>query len=360
MNRLERLKRGFAAAGIRPNARLGQNFLLDVNQVRFIARQAELDARDVVLEVGPGTGFLSKEILAAGATLVAVEYDRKLFEYASQELRTAPEDRFRPLPGGGFSADGTGDGSAACPVSPPPAPPPPPGAGRRRPDGTPDVVLLHTDILAGKNAVNPHVLEAVRAALDRRLALDPGAGRLKCVSNLPYSAGAPFLMNLFASEFPWERAVFLIQWEVAEKMCARPGSAAYGGLAVTVALGGSAKIIRKVPPPVFWPRPRVDSAVARVDFHPAAERLALPWKALRAVTSAAFSGRRKRLANALKGIVAREAVEAWLAAEKLDPETRGQTLSPRQFLALARLRDCPKTSCASPGGVESANSHIFC
>lgn len=285
IGRLERLQALFEKHGIRPSTRRGQNFLLDRNQVRYIARLGEVAPEDVVLEVGPGTGFLTKEVAPDAGRMLCVELDYKLHELVKSELKDFP-----------------------------------------------NVELIKADILAGKNAINPDVLARLREMLSEH---GPSA-RLKSVSNLPYSAGTPFCMNLFSSDLPWTRCVFLLQHEVAERMTARPGTSAYGGLSITCALGGTVKITRKVPPPVFWPRPKVASGVVRIDLNPVEERLTIPWGTLRRVTSAVFSSRRKRLRNSLKGIFGKDTVDDIIADIGLDPDSRAETLPPETFLELAR------------------------
>jgi len=281
--RLERLKARMKAAGLAPRGRWGQNFLLDANLVRHIAQLGEPGAGDLVLEVGCGTGFLTAELAADGAEVLAVDIDRPILALAQEETSGRP------------------------------------------------VEYLAADILAGKHGINPEV----EAALAARLAARPEL-RLKAISNLPYSAGTPFVANLLSSPLPWVRGVFLLQLEVVERLAATPGSPEYGSLAIVAGLGGSVRLHRRVPPEVFWPRPKVTSAIAVVDFAPPAARAALPWEALRAVTQAIFSARRKTLRNALRRLFG-ERTEESLAAAGLDGSCRGETLPPADFLALARL-----------------------
>jgi len=288
LRRKEALMARFAEAGFHPHARRGQNFLLDRNQAGYIARQGVLRPEDVVLEVGCGTGFLTTELAASGCTLLAVEIDPRLLEVAREATADAP-----------------------------------------------NVAYLEADILAGKQTIEPRVVETLGDLLRRR---GPG-GALKTVANLPYSAGTPFVANLFSSPLPWARGVFLLQYEVARRLAAPPGDAEYGNLSVIAALAGTVTLARKVPPAVFWPRPRVESAVVVVDYAPVEQRLALPWTDLRAVSRALFCSRRKRLRNSLKGLFPRDRggkLDALLARLGHDPDLRGERLSPAQILELAR------------------------
>jgi len=284
------LRARLEAAGLRPNIRLGQNFLMDANLARCIVRESGLAPGDVALEVGPGTGFLTRRLAETGARILAVELDRGLAAFAVSEMAAYP-----------------------------------------------NVTVLQADILDGRGSVNPEVpplLESMLAEARRGAAARPPA--LLCVSNLPYSAGTPFVMELLSSPLPWSRGVFLLQREVARRMAAAPDQTEYGALSIGCALAGPTEAVRRISPGVFWPRPRVDSALAIARYRPAAERTALPWAALRKVTRAVFGARRKKLRNALHASFPDIPAESWLARTGLDPETRGETLTPGQFLSLAR------------------------
>lgn len=280
-------------AGIRPSTRRGQNFLLDGNQLRFIAETGRLGPRDVVLEVGPGSGFLTRRLALSGALVLGVELDHGLLPVAREET-----------------------------------------------DGLPNVFYLQGDILGGKNRINPEVT----AKLEELLALkakglteagEEGGPVLKSVSNLPYSAGTPFVMNALASPLPWALGVFLLQLEVAERIVAPPGGKNFGALSIAAGLASRSSIEREVGPKSFWPRPNVDSAVLVMEFKPVAERMEIPWVELRAVTNAVFGSRRKILKNALKGLFPDRDIGAMLGEMAIDPECRGETLAPEIFLALA-------------------------
>lgn len=277
------LQRLLQAHGLRPQSKWGQNFLIDLNLLNFIARAAGAGPGDLVLEVGPGTARLSRELARAGAEVLAVELDRGLAAVARAEMA-----------------------------------------------GFPNFSLIEGDVLAGKSALNPEALAALaEKARD-------GAKTLKCVSNLPYSAGTPVIANLLSSPLPWARAVFLLQYEVGQRLLAAPGGDDYGILAVKTAFAGRAEILRRVPPDVFWPVPGVDSAVVRIDFFPAGQRAAVPWAQLDQTLRAAFGARRKTLAKALRGVIAPGALETALARHGLRPDARAEDAPPEAFLDLAR------------------------
>ncbi len=285
LRRKEKLMALFERHGMSPRVRWGQNFLLDKNQVNFIARTGEVSEQDIILEVGPGTGFLSKELAKAGATILAVELDHGMAGLVADEMKDFP-----------------------------------------------NFFLMEADILARKAEINPDVLERLREMYKLR------GGNLKCISNLPYSAGTPFSANIFESDLPWHSGVYLLQLEVTERMIAKPGSKHYGSLSIKTAIGAKkAKIERKVPPQVFWPRPKVESGVIRIEFKSVEERMAIPWVNLRRVCVAIFNSRRKSIRNALKGLIAKDDVLQFLADAGIDPEIRGQKLPPEQFLKCAEL-----------------------
>ena len=290
----QKLRARLDRAGIRPSTRRGQNFLLDMNQLQLIAATAELDPNDVVLEVGPGSGFLTRRLALSGCLVLGVELDYGLLPLAQEETA-----------------------------------------------GLPNVFYLQGDILAGKNRINPAVLDRLQELMALKAAAPAadGGGKpvLKSVSNLPYSAGTPFVMNLLSSPLPWHSGVFLLQREVAERITAAPGGKNYGALSISAGLGATATIEHEVSPRCFWPRPKVDSAVIKMIFKPVEERLALPWTALRAVTNAVFGSRRKILKNALKGLFPDGDAGETLACLGLNPESRGECLSPGDFLLLAKI-----------------------
>jgi len=277
----EHFRAALEARGFRPSRRLGQNFLLDENQAFAIARDAGFERGDFVLEVGAGCGFLSVHLLALGARLLAVEIDPRLAEVAREFLEQHP---------GEYGAE-----------------------------------LLVTDVLAGKHELAPE--------LCRRL---PEQGPWHLVSNLPYSVSAPVL-SLCADRDPApDSMTVLVQREVAERVAAQPASRAWGPLSVSLQLGFDARILNTVGPGSFWPRPKVDSAVLRLerraDRPPAAERARL-----RALTGQLFQRRRQTLGRVLGDVVgARSLADQLLAELDLEPGIRAEVLS---IADLGRLSD---------------------
>lgn len=202
----------FQQHGFNPRTDLGQNFLIDVNLIEFVVRNAELGPHDVVLEVGAGTGGMTAFLAAAAARVISVEIDRNMYQLASAAVQDCP-----------------------------------------------NVTLINQDILKNKNTLAPEIVARIRSELDSL----PGS-QLKLVANLPYSVATPVISNLIASDLPWKRMVATIQWELGEKMAAEPGDPNYGALSVWLQAQSSVRILRKLGPKVFWPRPKVDSAIVSI------------------------------------------------------------------------------------------------
>ncbi|MFA7434516.1 MAG: 16S rRNA (adenine(1518)-N(6)/adenine(1519)-N(6))-dimethyltransferase RsmA [Gemmobacter sp.] len=266
------LREVIAAHGLAAQKRLGQNFLLDLNLTARIARTAgDLTGCDV-LEIGPGPGGLTRALLAAGARrVVAVEKDT------------------RCLPA-----------------------------------------------LAGIAAHWPGRLEVIGGdalALDHAALLTPP---VKVVANLPYNVGTELLLRwLTPPEWPpfWESLTLMFQREVAERIVAKPGSKAYGRLALLAQWRSDARIVLTLPPEAFTPPPKVHSAVVQLTALPAPRFPADP-AVLGRVTAAAFNQRRKMLRSSLRGLA--PDIETHLRAAGIEPTARAEEIPLEGFCALAR------------------------
>jgi len=265
-------------SGFRPSKRLGQNFLLDENMMRAIVRDARVGAGDFVLEIGAGCGFLSLHLAEAGAEVVAVEIDRRLLAIAERLLS---------------------------------------GRGRVR--------LVGCDVLAGKHVLAPEV----EALLPR--------STWHLVSNLPYSIAAPVLAVLAAHERAPKTITVLVQREVAQRIAASPGTAAWGALAVRLQSRYAASILRTVPAALFWPRPRVESAVVRLERREGALH-ASNLRFLDGLAGDLFTSRRQTLGRALaRRIGDRETGLSLLREAGIDPGLRAETLGLEPLARLAGL-----------------------
>jgi 16S rRNA (adenine1518-N6/adenine1519-N6)-dimethyltransferase len=201
--------------------------------------------------------------------------------------------------------------------------------------GLPGVRVLNADALAGKSTINPEVLDSVRSGL----AAAPGR-RLKLVANLPYNIATPLVSNLLVHpELCPDRMVITIQHELAERMRAEPGREAYGALSILVQALADCDIVRTLPPAVFWPRPKVDSAVVAIVPRPE-KRAAiadLPWFHL--VVRRVFLHRRKNLRGVLHGLwrdrLTKPEIDALLESIGLTGQIRAEALDVEEFLTLA-------------------------
>jgi 16S rRNA (adenine1518-N6/adenine1519-N6)-dimethyltransferase len=268
------LREVIARHGLGARKSLGQNFILDLNLTARIARASgPLEGAEVV-EIGPGPGGLTRALLAGGARVVAVERDRRCLPALAEIAERWP--------------------------------------GR----------LL--------------VLEGDAMRVDPRPHLTGGAtGRPRIVANLPYNVGTALLVGWLGGErWPpwWESLTLMFQREVAERIAAPPGSKSYGRLSVLAQWRAEARIAFEVSPRAFTPPPKVTSAV--VQIRPAEQPPGVAPARLEAVTAAAFAQRRKMLRQSLKAVTPDPA--ALLAAVGIDPARRAETLSVREFLALAR------------------------
>ena len=251
---------------------LGQNFLLDLNLTAKIARQAGDLSQCDVLEIGPGPGGLTRGLLAEGARRVlAVEKDARCLP-ALEQIADAAPGRLQVI-----NAD-----------------------------------ALELDPLS-------HLIPPIRVA-----------------ANLPYNIGTELLVRwLTPPEWPpfWQSLTLMFQREVAERITARPGSKAYGRLALLASWRSEARIVMTLPPEAFTPPPKVSSAVVHLTAL-SEPRFPADPKTLEMVVARAFNQRRKMLRAALKGLA--PDIEDRLIASGIKPTDRAETVGLEQFCALAR------------------------
>lgn len=160
-------------------------------------------------------------------------------------------------------------------------------------------------------------------------------GRCKIVGNLPYNVGSKLIWDIVSRVQTLDRAVFMVQHEVALRLTAEPGCKAYGGLTAWVRNFADTRYLFKVPPTVFRPQPKVDSAVVAFVPRPVTEWPRSP-QALDRLIKMLFQKRRKQLSNILKPLWNQE-IESWFATQGVSPAARPETLSPQQFLELSAL-----------------------
>lgn len=281
------LMRRFAEAGLHPQVRHGQNFLIDLNLLRLLADAARLDRRDVVLEVGTGLGSLTTLLAARAAAVVTVEIDPQLAQLAAETLH----DRS-------------------------------------------NVTLLRCDALRNKSTLDARVLEAVAA----RLAESPGR-RFKLAANLPYNVATPLVSNLLALEAPPASMTITIQKELADRMMASPGSKDYGALSVWVQSQCRIELVRAMPPAAFWPRPKVHSAIVHLEVDEALRRRIHDREFFHRTVRALFLHRRKYLRSVLQSAFKEQLTKAIadeiIAGVGLGPTARAEELGVDALLALS-------------------------
>ena len=272
------LTRRFKEVGLNPNKRHGQNFLIDLNLIKLLARSAKVTANDVVLEVGTGMGSLTTLLAKDAAAVVTVEIDEHLFQMASEELE--PFD---------------------------------------------NVVMLHQDVLKNKNTFDPRVIEAVKQQMEvneQRV--------FKLCANLPYNIATPILTNLLRCEVVPSSMTVTIQKELADRIVGEPGSKDYGALSIWMQSLCDCEIVRIMSPKVFWPRPKVESAIIHIEFNPE-KRAAIPdLDFFHAFVRAMFFHRRKFMRSvaisAFKGQLDKQQVDEVLAAMQFGPDARTEQL----------------------------------
>lgn len=280
------LRHLFRERGLRPKNKMGQNFLVDLNLVDFLVKNAELSRDDMVLEVGTGTGSLTTALAAEAGAVLTVELDPALHDMVKETLGHHAHVRF-----------------------------------------------VHADILKNKNHLSPQVLDLLREGLKRF-----EGKHLKLVANLPFAVATPVLSNFLLSEFTFERMVATVQWEIAERLLSEPGTKSYGALAILVQSLADVELLRRLPPSVFWPRPKVDSAIMRI--WPRTEKrsqLGEPQR-FRVFLRDLYAHRRKNLRGALLGMPGKRwdkaAVDRKLADLQIDGNARAETLDRHAHLRL--------------------------
>ena len=285
------LKSALAESGLAPRKGHGQCFLTDAQAVDAIVRDAGVTAADRVVEVGTGPGLLTHALAETGAEVVTFDIDPHL-QALAKRLRVWPAT----------------------------------------------VTFVAEDVLASKHALS----ERFRAALAER----PRApGRLLVVSNLPYGAGTPILLGVLAVEDPPDELTVMVQREVAEKMLSSPDDTEYGAPSVAVGLKARGKILRRFGPQVFWPQPRVASALLHlVPLRPSPMAVG-EHEPFGVFVTALFSLRRKVLVSSLQHVVPgldAGGAGAALASLSIAPQQRPQEIDPQRFLALWRALGSPR------------------
>ncbi|WP_124068375.1 16S rRNA (adenine(1518)-N(6)/adenine(1519)-N(6))-dimethyltransferase RsmA [Clostridium sp. E02] len=258
--------------------KFGQNFLIDPHVLEKIIGASGVTKDDCVLEIGPGIGTMTQYLAEHARHVIAVEIDKNLIPILEETLS-------------GYS----------------------------------NVTIIHADILK----------------VDiKELTEQYNEGRpIKVVANLPYYITTPIIMELFEEQVPIDNITVMVQKEVADRMQVGPGSKDYGALSLAVQYYAEPYIVANVPPNCFIPRPKVGSAVIRLTTHKIPPVTVGDYKFMFRLIRASFNQRRKTLQNGLNNSPAipysREQIIKAIEQVGLSPTVRGETLSLKQFAALA-------------------------
>lgn len=318
--------RGIAGRlGVRPTKKLGQNFVVEQGTVRQIAALAAVRPGDVVLEVGPGLGSLTLALLEA---ISVTADDARIREICG----TAAQDTAAGLAGG---PGPTPMRLVAVEIDPVLADELPKTIAERAPTLADRVTVVAADALAVGGPGDGGLAGGGR---ERGTVALPGGLPTVLAANLPYNVAVPVVLHLLA-EFPTlVRGVVMVQAEVADRMCAGPGSRVYGVPSAKLAWYASARLAATVPRSVFWPAPNVDSKLVTFTRHDTPPTTASRAEVF-AVIDAAFGQRRKTLRAALAGWAGSAvSAEELLRAADVDPGARGESLSITAFARIARAR----------------------
>ena len=258
--------------------KFGQNFLIDTHVLDKIIRAAEITKDDFVLEIGPGIGTMTQYLACAAGKVAAVEIDRALIPILEDTL-----------------------------------------------DGYDNVTIINNDILKVDIA---------------KLAEEENGGRpIKVVANLPYYITTPIIMGLFEKHVPLKSITVMVQKEVADRMQTGPGSKDYGALSLAVQYYAEPYIVANVPPNCFMPRPKVGSAVIRLERYEKPPVEVLDEKLMFRIIRASFNQRRKTLANGLKNSpeldFSKEEIEAAILSLGKGASVRGEALTLEEFAQLS-------------------------
>lgn len=260
--------------------KFGQNFLIDTHVLDKIIRSAEITKDDFVLEIGPGIGTMTQYLACAAREVVAVEIDKALIPILEDTLSSYD-----------------------------------------------NVTVINEDVLK---------LDIVKMAQERN-----GGKPIKVVANLPYYITTPIIMGLFESHVPVQSITVMVQKEVADRMQVGPGTKDYGALSLAVQYYAKPYIAANVPPNCFMPRPKVGSAVIRLECHEEPPVQVEDEKLMFRIIRASFNQRRKTLANGLKNSpeisLSREGIEQAIAELGKGASVRGEALNLEEFATLSNI-----------------------
>ena len=269
------------AWNLRARKEMGQNFLINPAVAAQIVSQAQLSPQDVVLEIGAGLGALTIAVAGQVARVVAVEKDRNLVPLLQAELLAHGLDHVQVI--------------------------------------AQDILAMDIDALAAAHG-----------------------GQLVVMGNLPYNISSQVVVKLIEQRQHLKHAVLMFQKELAQRLCAGPGSKTYGRLSVILQYCADLRLLKDLPADQFHPRPKVDSAVLGIQFKSRITQPVADERLLTRVVQAAFGKRRKTLRNALSGsLLGLNGADSRQLLERsaIDPHRRAETLTVEEFVRLTNIID---------------------
>ena len=260
--------------------KFGQNFLVDTHVLDKIIASAEITKDDMVLEIGPGIGTMTQYLACAAGKVVAVEIDKTLIPILEDTLSEYD-----------------------------------------------NVQIINQDVLKVNLA---------------KLAEEENGGKpIKVVANLPYYITTPIIMGLFENHVPLKSITVMVQKEVADRMQVGPGTKDYGALSLAVQYYAKPYIVANVPPNCFMPRPKVGSAVIRLERYEEPPVQVADEKLMFRIIRASFNQRRKTLVNGLKNSpeiqFSKEEIEAAIETLGKGASVRGEALTLEEFARLSNI-----------------------
>lgn len=258
--------------------KFGQNFLIDTHVLDKIIASAEITKDDFVLEIGPGIGTMTQYLAQAAGAVVAVEIDKNLIPILEDTL-----------------------------------------------SGYENVTVINNDVLK---------VDIEALAKERN-----GGKPIKVVANLPYYITTPIIMGLFEKHVPLKSITVMVQKEVADRMQVGPGTKDYGALSLAVQYYAKPYIVANVPPNCFMPRPKVGSAVIRLDRYDVPPVQVKDERLMFKIIRASFNQRRKTLANGLNNSAeiafSKEIITVAIESLGKGPSVRGEALTLEEFAKLS-------------------------
>lgn len=278
------LKSFLKQSGLKPKHYLGQNFLVDEDVLQEIIATAQLKKSDTVLEVGPGLGVLTQELVKHAGKVIAVEKDERMVELLRQELPPTPS----------LIKEGV----------------------EKPPDKRGSYILVNQDIL--KFHLDKHIF-----------------GPYKVVANIPYYLTSHLIKYFLEQKNKPQLMVLVVQKEVGERVVAQPGELSV--LGISVQFFADAEIAAVVPKESFWPIPKVDSAILRIEPKEKYPEVT-DHKLFFRIIKTAFAGKRKQIHNTLANLhLSKEKVFEILTEAKINPSDRPQELGLQEWVRLCKL-----------------------